>query len=455
MERLNKISFQGMIHPDLLNGGIIPSIFFFTLPLIISYVFQQLYNSVDIIIIAHFLGEDSLAAMGACTALYDLLIGFGLGFGNGLSIVAARSFGAGDQEKLKKITAASLIVTLMVTFFITVGTALFLHPVMVLLGTPQSIIEEAYSYISVITLFSGVLFAYNLFSGMLRAIGNSFTPLIFLIISSLLNILFDILFITQFDLGIQGAAFATVLAQAISALLTLFYITKAAKILVPLKSSFRGEKRIYRELTAQGLSMALMGAVVHTGTVILQYAINSFGPYIIAGHVCARKIFTLINIPIITLGLAMSTFVSQNLGANKIDRIKRGVRTSIFITFAWTGLLLILMPFFLKGLIVLISDSTKGELVDYACRYLYVMIPFFPILGALIITRNALQGLGEKLLPLISSIMEFFGKILFTAFLIPLMGTLGIILCEPLIWCVMTAQLLFVYIRHPVFKELK
>ncbi len=366
----------------------------------------------------------------------------------------ARAFGAGDEKRLKKIIASSLIVTFALTIVIMVGTLLFLEPILVFLATPAEIISEAYSYIFIITLFSGVLFAYNLLSGMLRAIGNSFTPLIFLIISSILNIIFDVILITRFSLGIRGAALATVFAQFVSALLCLIYILKSAKILVPTKQSFQKNPAIYRELCAQGLSMALMGGIVHTGTVILQYAINGFGSFVIAGHVCARKIFTFINIPNTTLGLSCSTFVSQNLGAGKIARIKKGVFSSILITFAWAFILLAALPFFLRPLLVFISGSENPELIQYASKYLRVMIPFFFVLGILVITRNSLQGMGEKLLPLISSIIEFFGKILFTAFLIPVFGTTGIIFCEPVIWCVMTAQLFFVFIRHPVFKGL-
>lgn len=438
---------------ELTSGPIFKSLVIFTIPLFISYIFQQLYNAADTFIIGHYLSESSLIAIGACTALYELLVGFGIGFGNGLSIVAAKAYGAEDYERLKSVTAASLFITAGVTLFISGFSFFFLKRIMVLLNTPAEYLEEAYSYISVITSFCGVLFTYNLFAGMLRAIGNSFIPLLFLIFSSILNIVLDILFISVFGLGIKGAAIATVLAQFVSAVLCLVYIIIYAKVLIPEAKNFTFDGKLYREMFAQGLSMAFMGAIVHSGTVILQKAINSLDPLIIAGHLCARKIFTLTNIPIITLGLACSTFVSQNFGAGKIDRIKKGVFCAIMITIVWTFILIVPAYFFVGNLVKFISGSENSVIVDYASKYIMFTIPFYLILGALIIIRNSLQGLGKKLLPLISSVMEFFGKILFTAIIIPHLGSWGVILCEPVIWCFMFVQLTFVFVRLPIFRK--
>ncbi len=324
---------------------------------------------------------------------------------------------------------------------------------LLLLGTPLDIILDCYDYISIITYLCGVLFAYNLLSGMLRAIGNTFIPLIFLVVSSLLNIILDIVFITHFNMGIKGAAWATIIAQFFSAVLTLVYILKCAKILVPEKVSFRPEKRLYKDLTEQGLSMACMGSIVSAGTVILQSAINNFGTYIIAGHISARKLFSITNIPIITLGMASSTFVSQNLGAGKIDRIKKGVKASIIITVVWAVIMIVVVPFTANTIVAFISGSNNSEVLDYGAKYIMFMTPLFLVLGGLIVIRNALQGLGSKVLPLVSSVIELAGKILFTLYIIPVTGVWGVIMCEPLIWCVMFLQLGFVYLNHPVLKR--
>lgn len=439
-------SLKRFVHPDLLHGSIFKAIVLFTLPLFVSYIFQQLYNAADTVIIGRLLDDSALVSIGACTALYELLVGFGIGFGNGLSIVAAKAFGAGEVEKLKKIMAASIVITIFVTVFIMILTAFGLKPIMVLLKTPADRLNEAYSYISVITQFCGVLFAYNLFAGMLRAIGNSFVPLLFLIFSSVLNVILDFAFIKATG-SIRGAAIATVIAQFVSGLLCLIYIFCAAKILVPSFKHFSFDSSLYKDLIGQGLSMAFMGAIVHSGTVILQSAINSLDQMIIAGHLCARKIFTLTNIPIITLGLAASTFVSQNYGAGQIERIRKGVRISIFITIVWTFLLFLPAWFLTEDLIKFITNSTNPILLDYAKKYILFTLPFYLVLGGLIVIRNALQGFGQKILPLISSVIELAGKISFTCLIIPKLGKWGVILCEPLIWCVMLVQLLTVYLR--------
>lgn len=432
-------------HPDLTNDNIAKSLLAFTLPLMVSLVFQQFYNAVDTIIVGHYLGENSLAAIGACASIYELLVGFETGFGNGLGIVAARSYGANDIEHLKKVVASSFVITVCVTIFIMFFGQLTLKPMLSFLGTPAEIIEEAYSYIWFIAIFSGVLFAYNLLSGLLRAIGDSFMPLVFLIISSLLNIFFDILMIVKFNLGVMGTAVATVVAQGISALLCFFYILFKVKILIPGKKHFKAESKLYRDLIGQGLSMALMSAIVSSGSVVLQAPINSFGTMIIAGHISARKIFGITNIPLISIGIASATFVSQNLGAQKIDRIKKGVRTADFMCIIWGIFCTIVIPLTAKLLIIAISGSSNEEVISYGSKYIIFMQPFYTVLGILVVTRNSLQGLGSKIVPLFSSVIEFLGKVLFTLAIIPRMGLWGIITCEPLIWCAMTIQLVWAY----------
>ena len=445
--------FSKLLHPDLINGKIIRTVLAFAFPMLISYLFQQFYNMVDIVVVGHFLGEDSLSAIGACTAVFDLLIGFGNGFGNGLGIVAARAYGEGNTDKLKKVVAGSLVITLCVTIFIMLAGYFFLKPLMILLDTPLEIIDEALSYIGLVAMFCGAIFLYNLFSGLLRAIGNSFMPLVFLIISSLANIFLDLLFISKFNMGVMGTALATVISQGASGILCLIYILKKTKILIPNRSSFKVGKSLYIDLIGQGLSMALMSSLVNSGTVVLQSSINKFGKLIIAGHISARKVFSFTNIPIFTLSLASATFVSQNLGAGKTDRVKKGVWTLFGLTTVWSIICMIVVPLISRFLISSISGSTNPEIVDYGSKYLNFMQPFYIVLGVLLVTRNSLQGLGSKILPLISSIIELLGKILFTAIIIPRLGTWGIILCEPLIWVAMTIELLIVYFNNPIYKK--
>lgn len=444
-----KQSLNKFIHPDLLNGRIFTTLIAFALPIFISYLFQQLYNATDTVIVGNFLNENSLAAIGASSSIYELVIGFGSGFGSGMGLVAARAFGSGDMNRLKKCVASSIIITFFITLILTVAFSFAIKPLLVLLKTPEEVLAEAFSYIILICIFCGVMFAYNLASGLLRAIGNSFMPLVFLVFSSVLNIILDILFITKFGLGIRGAAIATVIAQAVSAVLCIFYIFSKAKVLIPSMKAghFKSDSRIYRDLIGQGASMALMGSLVTSGTVVLQSAINGFGSMIIAGHLTARKLFSLSTLPIFTSGIASATFVSQNYGAKQLDRVRKGVRLAILITTIWSVLLVALAPVILRPLISFISGSSKQELLDYGYKYLTFAYPFYIVLGVLIVLRNALQGLGSKLLPLGSSIIELIGKILFTVLIIPHLGIQGIIMCEPLIWCAMMLHLLWAYVR--------
>ena len=270
--------------------------------------------------------------------------------------------------------------------------------------------------------------------------------------SSILNVILDILLITKFGMGVEGTAVATVIAQGISVVLCIIYIFKGAKILIPHAGSFkiRGTDagKLYKELIGQGLSMALMLTIVGSGTLVLQSAINTFGKYIIAGHTAARKVFSLSCVVIFSIGMTSSTFVSQNYGANNIERVKKGVKITVLMTICYGMILTALSFFIIRPFFKFISGSENQELLDYGTKYLQFAFPFFTVLGPLIILRNSLQGIGSKILPLISSIVELAGKILFTLILIPLLGQWGIILCEPLIWCVMTAQLAAAFIMR-------
>ena len=440
---------------DLTQDNILKALILFAIPLFISNIFQQLYNTMDTVIIGNVLGDTSLAAIGACTAVYDLLIGFGLGIGNGLSIVVSRAYGSRDTELLKKSVAGSLVIGAIVTIVIMVISQLFLYPLLELLNTPADIIKESYSYISVITLFVGVMFAYNLFAGLLRAIGNSVMPLVFLVISSIINIVLDLLFITQFNMGIAGAAIATVIAQGVSAVLCLIYIIKKCPILIPKKEYFRVDKNLYKELAGQGLSMGFMLSIVSTGTVILQTAINNLGYLTIAGHTAARKLNSFCTMPVATISLALSTFVSQNKGANQHERIRKGVKIANILAICWGGIISLVLLVSAPTLVKMISGSVEPTVINNGSLYLIINAPFYAVLGMLLNLRNSLQGLGKKVIPLLSSIIEFIGKCIFVALFIPSLKYIGVIICEPIIWCFMTVQLAYSFYKNPLIREHK
>jgi putative MATE family efflux protein len=437
---------------DLLNGNILKSLLVFAVPMLFSNIFQNLYNTADTVIVGHILGETALAAVGASAIIFELLIGFAMGVGSGFGIVVARSRGAGNQDLLKRSVAGAVVAGGLLTVFISVVASIFMMPILRLLKTPDIIINEAYSYISVLISFAIVLFAYNLCAGLLRAIGNSVMPLIFLIISSLLNIALDILFITQFAMGVRGAAVATVAAQGISAVLCIVYILKKCPELVPQREHFRFDAVLYRELLGQGFSMGFMYSVVTLGSVVLQRAINSLGYLLIAAHITARKLYSFCLMPIPTIAIALSTFVSQNRGANQLDRIRKGVRYGNMIAVVWGMFITVILFFAAPFLMRLLSGSSEAVVIENGSLYLRLTSPFYMILGMLLNFRHALQGIGKKIVPLISSIMEFAGKVVFAFLFVPMFGYFGVILCEPVIWCVMFVQLLYSFYTNPYIR---
>lgn len=442
-------------HIDMIQGPIFRSLVLFALPLLGSNIFQQFYNTMDTMIVGNCLGDLSLAAIGVCTPIYELMVGFALGIGNGLAIVTARSFGAGDEDQLKKSVASSIVIGLLSSLVISLIARFSLYPLLKVLDTPPEIIDEAYEYIFTVTMFVGVMFAYNLCAGLLRAIGNSFMPLMFLILSSCLNIGLDLLFILKFRMGVKGAAVATVISQGISVVLCIVYIAKKAGILVPERRHFAVDRQMYGELLGQGFSMGFMSSIVSAGSVILQYGINGLGYLIIAAHTAARKLYMFSMMPVSAMGMAFSTFVSQNKGADQGRRIRQGMRCvylyDICVTVVITAVMWICAP----AMVAWISGSGEAVLLENGARYLRFVTPFYVVLGILLDTRFALQGLGMKLLPLISSVIEFFGKILFVAALIPRFQYTAVIFCEPVIWCIMTLQLVYTFYHNDYIRKAK
>ena len=437
---------------DLLHGPVLKSMLIFAIPLFFSSVFQQLYNTMDTVIIGHTLGDEALAAMGAAGAVYDLLMGFALGVGNGLAVVTARSFGCGDREYLKKSVASAIVIGVCITAAITVLVRFILYPFLEVLNTQADIIDQAYDYVSAITLFIAVMFAYNLCAGLLRAVGNSVMPLVFLVLSSILNIVLDLFFITRLHMGVRGAAAATVIAQGVSVVCCLIYIGKRAKMLIPERKHFVWDKGLYREMTAQGLSMGFTSCIVTSGTAILQFGINNLGYLVIAGHTAARKLFQFLLMPNIAINQTVSTFVSQNYGAGQVERIRKAMKCAYLYGVVTTFIASVLMFFFAPTAVKLLSGSSESVVIENGALYLRVVAPCLIILGLLNPTRQGLQAIGQKILPVLSSVIELVGKILFVAVLIPKFQYMAVIFCEPVIWCFMIAELLPAFWCNPFIR---
>ncbi|MGN0267910.1 MAG: MATE family efflux transporter [Lachnospiraceae bacterium] len=438
---------------DMLNGPIFRALIIFAIPIFISNVFQQMYNTVDTMIVGHVLGDSSLAAIGSCGAIFDFLVGFAMGLSNGLTIVTARSYGSGDENMVKKSVAGSLIIGLGTSFAMTVVGYFGLYPLLKLLKTPADIIDEAYSYAAVVTLFVMVTFAYNLCSGLMRAIGNSVMPLVFLIVSSVLNILLDLLFIARLDMGVFGAGVATVISQAVSVVLCMIYVFWKVPMLIPSREHFKMDADMYKDLLGQGYSMMVMNCIVSVGTVILQYGINGMGTLVIAGHTAGRKLYMFFNMPIMAMTVSCSTFVSQNKGANQGKRIIQCLKCSFLFDILCAVVITVFLAFAARPLVALVSGSSEAVVLDNGTLYLQVVGPFYAVLGVLLQSRSSLQGIGQKVLPLISSVIEFVGKIVFVIVFIPRFQYLAVAFCEPVIWCCMAAQLLFCLLRDPYLRE--
>lgn len=433
---------------DLLSSPIVSSLLTFALPILISNALQQFYNAADTTIVGNFLGFRSLAAIGATSAIYELIVGFAIGIANGMGIVVARHFGAGDIEKIKKAVAGSIVIGSVLSLAVMLVGGVWLYGLLRLVHIPENIIDEAYSYIYIIMIFFFLTFFYNWSASMLRAIGNSLTPLLILLVTSVINIGLDILFITRFNSGIKGAAIATVISQAISALLCIVYMYIKADILIPKLKHFKYNYYVYADLSTQGFAMGFMSSIVSIGTVILQTAVNGMGVTIIAAQTTGRRIMFFLMMPMSSLATALTTFVSQNFGAGNKSRIKSAVKYANIINTIWSIISVVFVYTLSIPLIRFISGSYDKELIANAKLYIAMAAPFFWALGILFNLRNALQGMDRKIEPLISSCIELICKIAFVLFVIPRVGYTGVVLTEPIIWVVMVLQLAYsFYIR--------
>ena len=428
---------------DLLSSPIVSSLLTFALPILISNALQQFYNAADTTIVGNFLGFNSLAAIGATSAIYELIVGFAIGIANGMGIVVARHFGAGDIEKIKKAVAGSIVIGSVLSLAVMLVGGVWLYELLRLVHIPENIIDEAYSYIYIIIIFFFLTFFYNWSASMLRAIGNSLTPLLILLVTSVINIGLDILFITRFNTGIKGAAIATVISQAISALLCIVYMYIKADILIPKLKHFKYNYYVYADLSTQGFAMGFMSSIVSIGTVILQTAVNGMGVTIIAAQTTGRRIMFFLMMPMSSLATALTTFVSQNFGAGNKSRIKSAVKYANIINTIWSMISVVFVYTLSIPLIRFISGSYDKELIANAKLYIAMAAPFFWALGILFDLRNALQGMDRKIEPLISSCIELICKIAFVLFVIPRVGYTGVVLTEPIIWVVMVLQLAY------------
>lgn len=427
-------------------------ILLFSIPIFWGNVFQLLYSLVDTKIVGSTLGTEALAAVGSVSTLHTLMTGFLNGLTLGFSLITAMCFGAKNRKRLKKTFAAAISLGVLTTLALVLMLIIFLHPVLNLLHVPQAQFEMAYAYISVLIVGLFATLFYNLCANTLRAIGDALTPLIFLIVATVSNIGLDYLFILGFQMGVQGAAYATVLAQLLSVVLCLIRIFRKFPILHIQKEDFRFDRELMAEMYKSGLSMGLMSCLVGIGTILLQSAINTLGTTVIVAHTAARKVFELVSLPNSVLGSAMATYCGQNYGARRFDRIRQGIRASLIIVAVWAVVVFLICHTIEGKLIQFVASTTNPDVIYWGSTYLKVDMSFIVICGVIVILRNSMQGFGDRVIPVFSSCIELAGKIIFAFVFAPMFAYWGIIWAEPMVWIAMVIPLI-VKVVHVLKKE--
>lgn len=429
---------------NMTKGNPTKLIMAFTLPLLIGNIFQQLYNIVDTIIVGRYIGVNALAAVGSTASIVFLILGFIIGLAQGLSILVAQYYGAEDYKNIKKAITMSAYLYLIIGTIVTIISVMYSREILLILNTPESIIDEAELYIKIIFTgtFASVLF--NFFSGILRALGDSKTPLYSVLVSSAINIVLDLFFIIVLKSGVDGAAYATVISQFIASIFCFYKMNSIGQIRIK-KSDWKFDKAMFVSSFKLGIPVALMNSVTAAGIMVLQFVVNGYGEVYVAAYAAGSKIIAILEQISMTFGSAIATYSGQNLGAGKIDRIKRGLRDTNIILFLiniCAGLIVIVLGKEMMGIFV---SANEVEVIDAGYIFLVVNSIFMWMLGLLWIYRSTLQAIGDTFVPMISGILEFTARILSAAVLPTILGFMGIALSEVAAWTAATILLIITY----------
>lgn len=433
---------------DMTRGDPFRLVLQFSLPLFCSNLLQQVYNLTDTALAGHLLGSAALAEIGATAALYGLIMNFAFGMNNGLALTVSRCFGAGEREGIRRAVGWMVTLSAAVSIVLTTVSLLGRGALLQVLQVPAEVWDGAAAYLTVILLGIPLTMLYNMEAALLRAVGNSVTPLLFLLFSSVLNVGLDAAFMGPLGMGVRGAAVATVLAQGISAVLGAVYLVRSYPelhfALAHLKKSAR---RAVMNMFWAGMSMGLMSAIYNLGSVALQSSINALGSVYITAQTAARRMAEMYFIPGGALGIGVATFSSQNLGAGRRSRIGQSVRAALKIYFVWW--LFVLAFTFLLGepVLRLITGSSDARIISNAMLYLKISVPIIPPMAVLVILRNMLQGIRHTVEPLLASALELIGKVIFAVWLVPVWGYRAVCFCEPTTWVIC-----FVFILLAVWR---
>ena len=430
---------------DMTVGNPMKIIFGFTLPIFIGNVFQQFYNMADAVIVGKFVGNKALAAVGSTGTIMFLIYGFVVGMTAGFTVLTAQKFGAGDMKGMRKTVAGAGILSFVVGALLTILFMAFMKPLLILMNTPSDIFADAYSYIMIVS--GGILaqMLYNLLSSVLRALGNSKLPLVFLIISALLNIVLDLVFIVGFGMGAKGAAVATVIAQGVSGILCLFYIIAKIPILHLKREDLDVGSTIYKNQLRIGVPMALQYSITAIGTMMVQSSLNILGSTLVAAYTAAGKIEQVVTQAYVAMGTTMATYAAQNMGAGSVKRIREGFKACTVIGVVYSFVAAGFIMTVGKYMTYLFVSEDVDIIMNSVDIYLKCIGIFFIPLAVVNIYRNGIQGLGYGLLPMMAGVAELIGRGVVAVIAGAKRSYPGVCLAGPAAWVLAGGLLIVMY----------
>ena len=442
------------------KGSPLRHILIFSVPLLIGNIFQQLYNIADLVIVGRLLGVESFAAVGAVAPLFFLITFIIVGFTNGFAVVTGQRFGAKDYLGVRDSVVISTILSTIVTLFCTVLCASLMNPILHWLNVPDNIFHNAFWYIEIIIIGLITNTFYNLLASIIRALGDSKTPLYILIIASVVNIVFALIFIQVFNWGVPGSAGAVVFSQTISVILCLYFIKRSLPILHLKKQDWliKFDKKFFDSVYEHwriGFPMAVQFSIIGIGIIIIQSVCNTFGSNVIAAVTAALRIEQIATMPMMSFGVALAAYVAQNFGARKFKRIRLGVIKTSTINVILSVLMAFIMRFWGTNIISAFIGSATKEIIDIAHSYLLISTIFYFFLGQIFIYRNALQGMGETVFPLLACIAELLVRSFAAVYLAVKFGYIGMFYSGPIAWVSASSIMFFGYfgsIKHILYK---
>lgn len=437
---------------DMTTGNSAKQILKFSLPLLIGTVFQQFYNMVDSIIVGKFLGTQPFAAVGMTGSITFFVLGLVFGACSGFAIPVAQDFGAHNEAGVRRCVANIIHIGVIFGLVMTLATTLLTRQILVWMDTPEELMQDAYDYLFWIFLGIGSLMLYNLLAGILRSLGDSTTPLIFLILSSLLNIGLDVLLVWTLNVGVKGAAIATVIAQLISGLGCLVFMIRKFPMLRLTRKDLRPDLPTIRRLSGIGFPMGLQFSITAIGSIILQKSVNALGTTIIASVSAAAKVQNLVVSPMDAFGVSMATFAGQNYGAGKIDRVRRGVRQVFWMLTAYSLLALGIVYFSGSTIALLFVDASETEILACTQHFLIMNGLFYIPLGVIYVLRNTLQGVGFSKIAMLSGLFELVARSVMGLFVVPKFGFNAVCLAHPTAWIM--ADLILIVLYSILMKRL-